>query len=129
MIHEIGHMFGLKHCIYYKCIMNGSNNLAENLQKSSNLCAICLRKLQLNIGFSIFERYQSLANCYKKYIHIFEKEFIFIEKVLNDILVFEKEEKNLYWEKNKKKIKKVYPKIENFLPKKYKKKIGKIENF
>ena len=27
MAHEISHMFGLKHCIYYECIMNGSNSL------------------------------------------------------------------------------------------------------
>lgn len=25
MVHEIGHMFGLKHCIYYECTMNGGN--------------------------------------------------------------------------------------------------------
>ena len=23
MTHEIGHMFGLRHCIYYECLMNG----------------------------------------------------------------------------------------------------------
>ena len=23
--HEIGHMFGIKHCIYYSCCMNGNN--------------------------------------------------------------------------------------------------------
>ena len=26
MIHEIGHMFGLLHCTYFKCIMNGTNS-------------------------------------------------------------------------------------------------------
>ena len=25
MAHEITHMFGLTHCIYYECLMNGSN--------------------------------------------------------------------------------------------------------
>ena len=24
MLHEIGHMFGLKHCIYFSCLMQGS---------------------------------------------------------------------------------------------------------
>lgn len=23
MIHEIGHMFGITHCVYYMCLMNG----------------------------------------------------------------------------------------------------------
>ena len=30
MVHEIGHMFGVEHCIYYSCIMNGANNLVED---------------------------------------------------------------------------------------------------
>jgi archaemetzincin len=27
MSHEITHMFGVRHCIFYKCLMNGSNHL------------------------------------------------------------------------------------------------------
>ena len=30
MVHEIGHMFAIKHCIYYNCIMNGSNSYSES---------------------------------------------------------------------------------------------------
>ena len=29
MAHEIGHMFGLYHCIYYECLMNGINSADE----------------------------------------------------------------------------------------------------
>ena len=29
MAHELGHMFGLKHCIYYECLMNGLNSAEE----------------------------------------------------------------------------------------------------
>jgi archaemetzincin len=29
MVHEIGHMFGMLHCIYYECIMNGFNSYEE----------------------------------------------------------------------------------------------------
>jgi len=29
MTHEIGHMFGLRHCIYYECLMNGLNSAEE----------------------------------------------------------------------------------------------------
>jgi len=29
MAHEIGHMFGLHHCVYYECLMNGYNSMAE----------------------------------------------------------------------------------------------------
>ena len=33
MCHELGHMFGIKHCTYYKCIMNGSMSSEEALRK------------------------------------------------------------------------------------------------
>lgn len=29
MVHEIGHMFGMIHCIFYECIMNGFNSETE----------------------------------------------------------------------------------------------------
>jgi len=29
MVHEICHMFGLRHCIYYECLMNGVNSADE----------------------------------------------------------------------------------------------------
>lgn len=45
MCHEIGHMFGLKHWVYYKCIMNGSMSSEEALRKPWYLCPICLKKL------------------------------------------------------------------------------------
>jgi archaemetzincin len=60
MVHEIGHLFGMKHCIYYNCIMNGSNHLEENKKKPLDLCPVCLRKLQLNVKFDITERYLAM---------------------------------------------------------------------
>ena len=27
--HEVGHLFGIKHCVYAQCLMNGSNSLDE----------------------------------------------------------------------------------------------------
>jgi archaemetzincin len=53
MVHEVTHMFGLKHCIYYSCIMNGSNHLEEGGKKPLELCPVCLRKLQLSLNFDI----------------------------------------------------------------------------
>ena len=45
MVHEIGHMYGIKHCIYYNCTMNGSNSYAESTRSTRYLCPLCLRKL------------------------------------------------------------------------------------
>lgn len=59
--HEIGHIFGLRHCQWLACLMQGSNHLEEADRRPLNLCPICLRKLQCAIGFSIVERYEALV--------------------------------------------------------------------
>ena len=45
MCHEILHLFGLKHCIFFNCIMNGSNHDEEAAKKPFKLCPVCLKKL------------------------------------------------------------------------------------
>lgn len=65
LLHEIGHIFGLEHCIYYKCLMNGSGNLEEDYSSTSSLCGICLRKMQYRLGFNVVERYEKLHQFYK----------------------------------------------------------------
>ena len=59
--HEVGHMFGLRHCIYYKCLMNGTSGLGETDRTPLQVCPICLRKLQLAIGFDLKKRHQDLV--------------------------------------------------------------------
>ncbi|XP_008841434.1 archaemetzincin-2 isoform X2 [Nannospalax galili] len=59
--HEIGHIFGLRHCQWLACLMQGSNHLEESDRRPLNLCPVCLRKLQCAIGFSIIERYEALV--------------------------------------------------------------------
>ncbi len=29
LVHEVGHLLGLDHCIHFACLMNGSGHLAE----------------------------------------------------------------------------------------------------
>lgn len=57
MIHEIGHMFGIRHCIFFKCLMNGSMSLEEGTKKPLEFCPVCIRKLQSNVGFDILVRF------------------------------------------------------------------------
>jgi len=66
LAHETGHMFGLTHCIYFKCALNGSNHLAESDARPMHLCPVCLRKLQYSIGFDSVRRYGNLFHFYKK---------------------------------------------------------------
>jgi archaemetzincin len=62
LAHEVAHMFGIAHCIYYRCLMNGSNHLAESDARPMHLCPIDLRKLQDAVAFDIIERYRRLRD-------------------------------------------------------------------
>ncbi|KAL1771344.1 archaemetzincin-2 isoform X1 [Sigmodon hispidus] len=42
LTHEIGHIFGLRHCQWLACLMQGSNHLEESDRPPLNLCPICL---------------------------------------------------------------------------------------
>ncbi len=66
MAHEIGHMFGLEHCVYYRCAMNGSNSLAETDRSPIHLCPVCLRKLRHSVGFDLLDRYRALKTFYRQ---------------------------------------------------------------
>src|SRR5438874_753015 len=65
LAHETSHMFGLTHCTYFNCLMNGSNHLAESDRRPLHLCPVCLRKLQWSIGFDVLERYSALKGVYR----------------------------------------------------------------
>lgn len=76
--HEMAHMFGVEHCIYYNCGMNGSNHLEESISRPIHLCPIDLRKLQSTIGFDPVKRYKGLKQFYSK--NGFEDDANWIEK-------------------------------------------------
>ena len=64
--HEIGHMAGISHCIYFRCLMNGSSSLAESDRRPLHLCPIDLRKLQWLVGFDFAERYGRLQQFWRE---------------------------------------------------------------
>jgi archaemetzincin len=66
LAHEMAHIFSLEHCIFFMCLMNGSNHLEESDARPLHLCPVCLRKLQLSIGFDVVERYRELLHFYRK---------------------------------------------------------------
>jgi archaemetzincin len=65
LAHETSHMFGLAHCTYFHCLMNGSNHLVEADRRPLHLCPVCLRKLQWSIGFDVLQRYSALEGIYR----------------------------------------------------------------
>ncbi len=64
--HETGHMFSLNHCIYAKCVMNGSNNLYETDMSPNRLCSECQQKLFWNFHYNNIKRLEDLNTYFKK---------------------------------------------------------------
>jgi len=67
MAHEVGHMFGMLHCVHFHCVMNGTNNLPETDRSPLQLCPVCLRKLQDSVGFNVAVREHRLAEFYAQH--------------------------------------------------------------
>jgi archaemetzincin len=66
LVHETGHMFGLAHCVYFRCVFNGSNHLEESDARPLHECPVGLRKLHCSIGFNVPQRYANLYRFYRK---------------------------------------------------------------
>ncbi len=64
--HEIGHMFGMHHCITANCVMNGTNSLEETDQSTIRLCSVCQRKLNSSIKYDNEKRLKELAAFFRR---------------------------------------------------------------
>ncbi len=64
--HEIGHMFGLRHCIEANCVMNGTNSMSETDSHSIRLCSLCQRKLNSGFKYDNKKRLVELEKYFKE---------------------------------------------------------------
>jgi archaemetzincin len=64
--HEIGHMFGLRHCIDADCVMNGTNSMSETDKNSIRLCSVCQKKLNSGIKYDNKKRLKELEAYFKR---------------------------------------------------------------
>ena len=83
MSHEMGHIFSIKHCVFYKCLMNGANSLAESDSQPLHLCPIDLEKLKCNVKFDTVEWYKKLMAFYKE--NNLQKEAEWVERRIANI--------------------------------------------
>ncbi|KDR81884.1 hypothetical protein GALMADRAFT_240156 [Galerina marginata CBS 339.88] len=58
--HELGHCFGIDHCIYYACAMQGSSSLAEDARQPPYLCPVDLAKVLQATSTTAEARYRAL---------------------------------------------------------------------
>ncbi|XP_068701682.1 archaemetzincin-2-like isoform X2 [Montipora foliosa] len=67
LVHEIAHLMGLEHCIWFSCCMNGSGHLSEDFAQPIYLCPVDLHKLQHLCGFDVVDRYRKLLEFFKRH--------------------------------------------------------------
>ena len=65
--HEIGHTFGMGHCVFFRCAMNGCNSTLENTSTPLYYCPVCKDKLALNNAIDQTKRLKALEAFYNKY--------------------------------------------------------------
>ncbi|KAL4227866.1 metallopeptidase [Mactra antiquata] len=83
VVHEICHLLGIDHCIFYDCCMNGSGHLSEDFRQPMHLCPVDLRKLHSLVGFNVLDRYRALLEFYKT--HGFSEEQDWVKKRIEHI--------------------------------------------
>jgi len=59
--HETGHMFSMKHCIKYECLMSGTNQLNETDRRPIDACPECMAKVCWLSNVDPAARYKRLA--------------------------------------------------------------------
>jgi archaemetzincin len=65
-VHEAGHMFSIRHCTKYECVMSGTNHLQETDSRPIDACPECMAKVCWLSDISPAERYKKLiAFCEK----------------------------------------------------------------
>lgn len=56
--HELGHCFGIAHCVYYACNMQGTASMKEDVRQPPYLCPVCEAK----IGYAIVRELRGGGN-------------------------------------------------------------------
>ena len=65
-MHETGHMFSMRHCTKYECLMSGTNHLQETDRRPLEPCPECVAKVSWAMNYPLADRYKRLAAFWKK---------------------------------------------------------------
>lgn len=65
--HEVGHIVGMDHCVYYACVMQGTAGLTEDGAQPPYLCPIDLEKTLTATGGNVVDRYEKLLRFCEKW--------------------------------------------------------------
>lgn len=64
--HESGHMFSMRHCTKYECLMSGTNHLGETDRRPIDACPECTAKICWLSDTKMSDRYRRLAEFCRK---------------------------------------------------------------
>jgi archaemetzincin len=65
-MHETGHMFSMRHCTKYECLMSGTNYLGETDRRPLDTCPECTMKIAWAMKYPPAERYENLAEFWRR---------------------------------------------------------------
>lgn len=65
-MHETAHMFSMRHCTKYECLMSGTNSLEETDRRPMDVCPECVAKVSWAMKYDLAERYKKLAAFWKE---------------------------------------------------------------
>lgn len=65
-MHETGHMFSMRHCTKYECLMSGTNHLGETDRRPLDTCPECTMKIAWAMKYSPEDRYKAIAEFWRK---------------------------------------------------------------
>ena len=77
-------LFGIEHCVFHSCVMNGYIHLDEMMIVPLQLCPVCLRKVHHSIGIRTTQRccdrYSSLRGFCNTQPNVFDREIAWYGK-------------------------------------------------
>ena len=85
--HELGHCFGIDHCVYYACVMQGAASIGEDARQPPYLCPVDLAKVLIVSGATAKERYKALLDFNKQHkgVQMFDAFAAWIEARLREL--------------------------------------------
>lgn len=83
--HEAGHMYGIKHCIYWKCNMNGSNHLRELDGSPNYYCPEDWSKLGYHLKWKDGSRIEQLRDFWARQEGQYDDLIQYYTSVLNKL--------------------------------------------
>jgi archaemetzincin len=76
LVHETGHLLGIRHCVHFRCVMNPTAGLEDLDRLPLRLCSICLDKLVAASGVDRRGRAKALRELYVEMDMVEERDWI-----------------------------------------------------